>query len=119
MRNEDLKKHVKRQALSDRLHHYSQWYYCAGWIDDWEYRAWAVLRGDASAVGLGRFEMKPEHIQDLRTHADAAKGWFHWPPIPEGGDVEDAPLEPVFIEMSAWEAIYAQWKREQRSPSSK
>ncbi len=99
-----------QEKLSQLLHANSQWYFCAGWVVDWGYRAWACVVGETKAAGLGSFEMSPEHVQELREGADRAAGWFHWPPIPEGGDVDDAPLEPVFIEMAEWEELYAQWK---------
>ncbi len=95
-----------RKVLADYMSDLSEAYWCAGWLEGWEYTLWGWLQRD----DLGTSEERAR----LRTLYEACGGWVVFR---EEASMPDPATEPnaidsdrTFVPAAEWETLFAKWK---------
>lgn len=94
-----------RKLLARTMREYSEYHWCAGWLQDLEYELWAFACGDAGAMWKGSFAdgLHNDDRSRLMDLAIEAGGWYAW---------SDADSSEKFMVMDQWLKHYKIWKEE-------
>lgn len=86
-----------QELLRSKMSDVSEDCYCAGWMDDTEYRVWQLIRGDLDHWGqCDRAEVQAQ-LDEIRDLADRIGFWIVW----RIGD-DDVTAVPI----EEWRAAY-------------
>jgi hypothetical protein len=91
-----------RRLLVDHLHALSHAFYCASWLDQWEFLVWDAMTTGASLCPADPEIMRPlsdGELTDLWWLAGACGGWATW----RGKGVE-------FLPAAEWLDRFREWK---------
>lgn len=94
---EDLNWRTLARAMSE----ISEQAFCAGWMDELEYRLWEVVHGGQRRYG--QIVLTDDQIARLRDLADSLRGWVRFNDV---SGVEE------FVERERWQKLYADWTHE-------
>ncbi len=77
--------------------------YCAGWMDDTEYRLWAFVSDLNDDGEWGNAILTPNVRSELRRLSEQVDGWIFWAEAGEGR----VGSGPKFIAMADWQKACA------------
>lgn len=92
------------QTLAREMSEISEQAFCAGWMDELEYRLWEIVIGGPRKYG--QIVLTDKQVARLRDLADKLHGWV-W--FNDESEVEE------FVERDRWQNLYAQWVHTRQS----
>jgi hypothetical protein len=101
-------RHMNWQTLAREMSQISERAFCAGWMDELEYRLWAAVLGGPREYG--QIILTVPQINRLRDLSDRLGGWVRYN--------DESGLEE-FVEHERWRGLYEEWIRALSLRSSK
>ncbi|MEO6103826.1 MAG: hypothetical protein ABIP44_09350 [Pseudoxanthomonas sp.] len=92
-----------QQKLYDFMSDISEASYCAGWMENTEYRLWTFMTNTSDDGDWGQFPIPGEARDRLNELCRSTGGWTFFK---YDGD-RPGESGPVFVSLAAWTAMYA------------
>ena len=94
------------QNLAREMSDISEQAFCAGWMDELEYRLWEIVHGGPRKYG--QIVLTDGQVARLRGLSDSLHGWVRF---------NDESQSEEFVEREHWQKLYGEWAGDHSNPT--